>query len=290
MNHNQFSLAALGTHWWIEIFDKIDEKTSAAAFGSCARFITTFENKYSRFKPDSLISILNHKQILLKPDEEFRDLLTYGKNLYLRTNTHFNILTGHIQEARGYDSSYSFTSKNEAVSAGNPIINLSIENDIITLRHGKIDIGGFGKGYLIDELAKMLKDEFSIQYFLINGGGDMYASSQHEQPIEIYLEHPTIPKQFIQKTTLFNQGFAASSPFKRIWQTESGVYSHIIADDSSPKIASFIKAETARDADAFATTALLTTERELSQIASTESFTAAIFYPNDNRFWQANNF
>ncbi len=290
MKPNQFSLTALGTKWWIEIFDEIDVEMSAIAFGNCAHFITDFENNYSRFKSDSLISTLNREGVLQNPSEECRALLTYGKNLYLRTNTHFNLLTGHIQEARGYDADYSFTSKNVDLEVGNPIINLSILPNNITLTQGKVDIGGYGKGYLIDEIAKILQDKFSIKYFIINGGGDMYATSQFNNPIEIYLEHPTEPKHIIQKTTLFNQGFAASSPFKRIWHTEAGTYSHIITDNNLPKIASFIKASTARDADAFATTALIVDEPELYQLSQTEEFDAVRFNPETNKIWQTANF
>jgi FAD:protein FMN transferase len=284
------TIEALGTKWWIEIFDEIDGETCTSAFDSCTRFIFDFEKNYSRFKSDSLISTLNQTGILLNPPEEIRTLLTYGKNLYLRTNTHFNLLTGQIQETHGYDADYSFTSKEVNPIAGNPIINLSIQPDKITLTAGKIDIGGYGKGYLIDEVGKLLKDKFSIKYFLINGGGDIFATSQHDQPIEIHLEHPTKPNHFIKKITLLNQGFAASSPHKRIWETDKGTFSHIITNSKIPELASFVKAESARDADAFATIALLVGEAELLNIAEQENLSVARFSPMNGTLWQTNDF
>ncbi|MCA9362281.1 FAD:protein FMN transferase, partial [Candidatus Kaiserbacteria bacterium] len=226
-----------------------------------------------------------------QPDDACRALLQYGKGLYLRTNTHFNLLTGHILEARGYDATYSFESREpENETPGNPITDLLISEEKIELLHGNVDIGGFGKGYLIDELARILQTEFALKYFLINGGGDMYATSEQEEPIEIYLEHPTKARHFIHRTTLLNQGFAASSPFKRIWQSHEQTYTHIVTNDTAPRVASFIKADSARDADAFATTALMLSEAELQQLAKTESFSVARFTPATNQLWHTKEF
>lgn len=50
-----------------------------------------------------------------------------------------------------------------------------------------IDLGGLGKGWLIDKLSDLLRNE-GYKEFLINGGGDMYVSSTEKQ--ECYIEHP----------------------------------------------------------------------------------------------------
>lgn len=282
----KFSFEALGTRWWIEVFDEISEEKCATIKNSCALFATNFENKYSRFKKDSLISLINQHRTLNQPDKELLELLSYGKNLYLRSNTHFNFLTGHIQEANGYDSTYSFNIKLGPKVISNPITDLIITDNKITLLVGSIDLGGFGKGYLIDKLADFLSTDFSLNYFLINGGGDMYATSQHDNPIEILLEHPTLPGQIIKKTTLYHQGFAASSPYKRIWQTNDGLYSHIITNHEMPEIASYVKAKTACLADAFATTVLLSNEAELGALTKEENLDIITFNPETNQIWQ----
>jgi len=282
---------ALGTQWWVEIFDEKEVKTLEGACGALEGFAAEFETQYSRFKTDSLISTLNRERKLDQPNEECRALLNYGKTLYLRSNTHFNLLTGHILEARGYDATYSFKVKEpEMVTPGNPITDLLISADKIILLQGNVDLGGFGKGYLIDELAKLLREEFSLQYFLINGGGDMFATSNHDTPIEILLEHPTKPKEFIYKTNLLHQGFAASSPFKRSWHSGNKTYTHIVSNTEVTPVASFVKAASARDADAFATTALMLSEAQMSQIAQSESIGIACFNPVTSQLWQTTSF
>ena len=282
---------ALGTKWWITIFGDASKETLEAAFGRLERFTREYEMRYSRFRTDSLISKLNTQRKFEAPDEAFRTLLEFGKGLYLRTNTNFNLLTGNILEARGYNADYTFTPSNpERETAGNPITDLQITLEKITLAHGKVDIGGYGKGYLIDELARILQEEFLLPYFLINGGGDMFVSSNCNKPVEIYLEHPTAPKKYIHTTLLHNQGFAASSPFKRIWKSADQTFTHIITNHTAPKVASFVKASSARDADAFATTALLLHETELVKLAHEEHFSVARFNPETSQLWQTTNF
>jgi thiamine biosynthesis lipoprotein len=249
-----FTYDALGTKWWIELFETIAEERLTIVKDDCEAFATDFEANYSRFKSDSLITRLNTQRTLSKPPTELIEMLRYGKELYLQTDTKFNILTGHIQEAKGYDADYSFVDSDTIPLPGNPITDLNVTADEISLSGiSKVDLGGFGKGYLIDQLAQRLQTKHKVQFFLINGGGDIFATSNKGQPIPIRVEHPTNPKRF-GSTTLLNEAFAASSRYKRKWHTSSGEHNHIIGNS---KTGSFVKAARAVEADAQATIQLL---------------------------------
>ena len=288
----QFTFEAIGTHFWIEIFDDISDEEELRATQSRLELLSSlFNQQYSRFLTDSQISILNQERILHNPSEECCTLLTYGKALYLRSSGTFNLLTGHILEARGYDAAYSFKAAEniDMLKVCNPVTDLEISAEKITLSCGNVDIGGYGKGWLID----MMKDDLlahGITYFLVNGGGDMYATSDHNTPISIYLEHPTKAGQYLVETSLLNQGFAASSPFKRQWVDNGKTYTHIVSDKEVPMIAAFTKASTATEADAFATPCGLLTEAELLTLSETENIAFARFRPETNEFWQTANF
>ena len=276
MSHTLPAINALGTIWWIEIFEDINEERSQAVFNSLRLFITDYENKYSRFLSDSLITKLNTTGILENPDQITIDLLNKGQELFTKTNGLFNFLIGEILENRGYDANYSFTIKETANTKINALEDLVISPDLITLKNGRIDLGGFGKGYLIDLIAKELKDTYKLPYFLINGGGDIYATSENETPIIIYLEHPTEPETYIGTTTLLNQGFAASSPHKRQWVVNDKKYNHIVSGENEIEIdATFIKAKTAYEADAFATTTLMLDPKEIPSFAMKNDFAVA---------------
>ncbi len=287
----QFTFEAIGTNWWIEIFDDITDEDLHTSKSRLEFLCSVFNEQYSRFLPDSQISILNRERVLKNPSEKCRTILKYGKELYLRTHTTFNILIGHILEARGYDANYSFTAQEslESLKVCNPLTDIIISDSEITLNCGNVDIGGYGKGWLIDVLtADLIKH--GIKYFLVNGGGDMYATSDNGNPITIYLEHPTETGKYLIETTLHNQGFAASSPFKRQWNDKNKTYTHIVSEAEFDAIATFVKAETAVKADAFATMALLLPEDKLPTIAETENLAIARFNPATNELWQTQNF
>lgn len=286
-----FTFETIGTTFWVEIFDEVNDKTLEAAKSRLERFSSLFNERYSRFLPESAISVLNRERRLEHPSEECRALLSYGKDLFVRSQGVFNLLTGHILEARGYDATYSFTPKegHDRLPLCNPITDLTITNDVITLTCGHVDLGGYGKGYLVDCLAKELRT-LGINYFLVNGGGDMYGSSNHDEPITIYMEHPLDATKYLIPTTLKDQGFAASSPFKRQWKSGDQTYTHIITEGEVPPLASFAKARNTTDADALATVCLLLPEAELPAIAAREGCAFARFNPETGELWQTTHF
>lgn len=273
------AIEALGTRWWIEIFDEISEAQRAAILDGCALLLTEFEERYSRFRADSLISILNTTRTIDQPDAALIDLLEYGVGLFDRSHGGFNLMIGAKLVASGYDSTYSFVAREHMVVIPSPHDALAITKEKISLHTGQIDIGGFGKGYVIDILANYLHTEHGLSYFLINGGGDMYGTSEFGRPIMIYLEHPTEPNQYIETTTILDQGFAASSPHKRTWTSAGKTYTHIVSSTDAPLTAdaTFIKAATARDADAFATVALLLTPDAFAPITEAAKLGIARF-------------
>lgn len=282
---HQFS--ALGTHWWIELFDQLDEQQRAVIFNDCTLFITQFEAIYSRFKSDSFVSRLNTERVVHDCDDDIITLIRYSKELFSKSNGTFNVLTGDVLEKRGYNASYSFVESTDSGVAGNPITDLIIADTTVSLTAGRLDIGGFGKGYLIDLVAERLKTVHGCTEFLINGGGDLYVTTEHGAPITIHLEHPTEPGISIGSWQIKNQGFAASSPFKRRWKTTTGTTDHIVGTHDD--VASYVIAATAGEADAFATTTLLLSETDCQTLATKNHLRLARFNPATNQLWQVNH-
>jgi len=288
------TINALGTTWWIEIFDEMTPEKMQSVHDGLHLFISAFDKKYSRFNPDSVISTLNASRKLTNPDQETIDLLNYGVMLYHDTNAVFNFLIGEQLVNHGYDALYSFTPKDESVDIPDPTEALMISNKQIILTLGHIDLGGYGKGYLIDLIAARLTDEYAIKEFLINGGGDMYATSELGKPVIIYLEHPTTPGTYIAQTTLFNEGFAASSTNKRRWEHAGHIYNHIVDTTTGKSAANsagiFVKAPQARVADAWSTTLLLSAPDNHIQKLSEQSIKAALFETGNNTLHFYNGF
>jgi thiamine biosynthesis lipoprotein len=280
------TIKGLGTSWWIEVFDELSAENAQIIFDDLSVFISNFDNNYSRFKPESIVSNLNSTRKLLKPTQETIDILNYGLMLYHDTNQVFNFLIGETMEAHGYDAKYSFTPQDSSVTTPDPAEALRISPERIVLSLGHIDIGGYGKGYLIDLIAQRLKDLCQLQYFLINGGGDMFGTSDFGKPITVYLEHPTKGDTYIEQTTLLNEGFAASSTQKRRWESAGKVYTHIVdtktGESSLNSLGIFVKAPTAALADAWATTLLISAPKNHTKVMKAKLIRAAAYDETQN--------
>lgn len=276
--------AALGTAWWVEANLTTTHDHTALATALRAH-LTQFEERYSRFRTDSLISRLNNERSLTAPDTAFQALLTFGQSLFTRTNGTFNFLLGDVLTARGYGARRD-SAMTEAVLSGaavpNPATDLIITPEHVVITNGSVDLGGFGKGYVIDELAEILRIH-GVTEFLINGGGDLYATDNAGEPFTIYLEHPTKANTYLGSITLHHQGFAASSPFKRVWKQGDTEHNHIVG---ATDYATFLTAPTAALADAFATAALLLPEAAITQLAQAEQCSFACYKPATNDLTQ----
>ena len=250
----------LGTIWWFEFFDlqEIDPQVLETRLVDC---ISQFENDYSRFDDDSLLSQLNRNHTMdLSNQREMKDMLNIAREAYRDTQGVFNIAVGDYLEKTGYDQDYSFTS--QAVQDIPDLEEvLSLDQDKVEIQSGvRIDFGGFGKGYLIDRVAQLLRTEFGLEYFLINGGGDMYATSNHGEPIVIGLQDPRTG-DMIGSLPIFNQGFASSSPYLRRWKDQDGIeHDHLVAGHNREKKITYITAPSAVMADIWATSLSLNSQ------------------------------
>lgn len=247
-------IEALGTHWYIELFEDCTDETVLR--NAIIDWLEEYESRYSRFRPNSWLSVLNRDGEFLNPDPQFVELLELSLDYYQKTDGVFNIAVGEKLINAGYDATYSFTdSEQEVVVPKLPDI-LSVTDDKITLSAGRLDLGGIGKGYAIDVLADFLKTEHNLSYFLINGGGDMYATSDNGKPVTIALGHPYDKSLGIGNLELRDAGFAASSPYIRSWTDPKtgNVQNHLLTTE---KLSTYVVSQNAVEADVWATTLCL---------------------------------
>lgn len=282
------SIEALDTHWWIEIFDNISREKAQTTYDGLRFTIKHFDEQYSHFRHKSTISNLNDSGFLLEPDHMTIDLLQYGLNLYHQTNGVFNFLVGETSEKKDYSTPYTFTPNDESVNIPDPTQVLSITQEKILLAHGHVDIGGYGKGYLIDMLAYELKNTYQISEFLINAGGDMYATTKDGQPVKIQLEHPTDSDVVLADTSLCNEGFAASTTSKRHLESIHMAHHHVVdsktGESHNNALGIYIKAPKAAMADAWATTLLISSPANHALTLQKHSVKVATYNEQERKF------
>lgn len=273
MTRDEFSLEALGTHWTILVEDAV---VSSDLRRELTTTIQDFDSTYSRFKPGSFLSQLNQLQTD-KPQTIPRDLqvmLAFGYQLYQATHGLFDPNVTSWEAAYGYDQSYTF-----AAALSDAPVDLPTKGtwELVQgklLKHGavQLDLGAFGKGYLIDLLAQQLQDA-GITHFLIDGGRDFWGSSKADGSAwQIALEHPTDSTAALGVAPLYNQALAASSSFHR----RVGNFHHLLNGQTGQPVAEiasvFVTAKTAMKADGLSTAIFTSTPEIWQELQSTFEF------------------
>ncbi len=252
----------LGTKVWIMVAISEGEKAAAEEAIKAAFFrAKEIEKKYSRFLKDNVLADLNSRLgEWVKVDKETFYLLKFGDDLKKKTGGVFDLSVKGILESWGYDAEYSFK-ENGVGKLGD----IEFSNDEVRLS-AAIELGGIGKGYAVDEMAKFL-EKFS-NYF-INAGGDIFAKGLDEkgEKWKVYFEHPSDPEQVIGFVNVDEggMGLASSSPSKRVWSVaHSGRHAalasnkhHLVnpltKEPADKMLAVYTQAENCSLADAYST-------------------------------------
>lgn len=226
-----------------------------------------FEARFTRFRDDSEVGKINlggdgEYQV----SDELARILRFGLKLSEDSDGAFDPKVATVLVAFGYDKNLEL--KPEARPEPPPG-KIKLSGQRLTLSGGaKLDLGGWGKGYLIDRLYEFLLSQ-KIKYFLIDGGGDFRGTCKADGSAwRIALEHPLDPSLAIGVIKLKNSAFANSGVGKR----KLGRFHHLIDPTSGNPVrnilSSHVAAKTAVVADGLATALLVSPKEMRSHLAA----------------------
>lgn len=270
--HSSFGFAALGTQWEIATGDPLDD----ALRRRILQRIDEFEQAYSRFRDDSLVSRIAaaHGGGRFRFPGDSRVLFDLYDRLHEATGGAVDPLVGRSLELLGYDATYSLTpapaDARQAEAVARPTWSSDVSRDdtaVTTYAPLVIDVGAAGKGHLVDLVSEMLRTAGVTEY-VVDGSGDLRHSGR--SPIRVGLEHPFDPTLVIGVSNLRNAALCASAVNRRAWA--DGLHHVLDARTGNPVrnvVATWVVAEDAATADGLAS-ALFVTEPE--KLAETFSF------------------
>ncbi|MFZ1249341.1 MAG: FAD:protein FMN transferase [Candidatus Saccharimonadales bacterium] len=247
----------LGTKWIIELLGN-ELSFDNGLKETILKIVKEFNDAYTRFNDASLIGQLNTHKKLTSPPPELLSMFAFAHKLHDISEGAFNISVGASLNKLGYGS----TAKAGSVHQ-NFWNETNYNSSQITIpAETSVDLGGFGKGWLIDTLGVLL-EQHGYTHYLINGGGDILVTAQ--QPLELGLEHPYDSSTVIGTTRLTKGALAVSSTIKRQWRVGGKTHHHIIdpitdTSSTSPVVSSYVRGATALIADAVSTIVLLRPE------------------------------
>ncbi len=252
-----YEFDAIGTHWWIEIVSR--QQFSAHLKKTIDNTAEQFNQRYSRFREDSLVSELFRTKRLSNPPAEMVRMLEFAKEMHAVSEGAFDSTVGNTLHRFGYGKRSIARSVNLDHFWDEIVITPA---EIILPEYVMLDFGGFGKGWLIDQLVRDMKLA-GIREFIVNGGGDLYV--QAKEPILFKLEDPYDTTTSIGNIKIQQGALAGSNTLKRTWEDSGKIKHHIIdphQQDSSDTgvVASYVAASSATIADTMATILILRPE------------------------------
>ncbi|OGI22142.1 MAG: hypothetical protein A2808_03920 [Candidatus Moranbacteria bacterium RIFCSPHIGHO2_01_FULL_55_24] len=271
------------TDIYIEIqFRAGQEDAAAAALEESFAMFRDFESRYSRFQKENELWRFNESESCVVSDELF-SLLKQSKDFSQQTRGLFNPALLPALEKEGYLGAYAEERQGEWRPEQLDALALNQSDNTITKpKTMKIDLGGIGKGFVVDKVARFLATRF--ENFLVDAGGDIFAAGRNmldDQNWGIDVEDPHDSRHTLAMLLLSGKGVATSGSNRRRWEKEGEPKHHLIHPESGKSFPSDLAtatviAEDATSADVFAKTLFLLGKNEALAFAEEKSLSAIL--------------
>jgi thiamine biosynthesis lipoprotein len=214
------------------LLDTADLREARALGRAAAREAWRIEAKFSRYRPESIVSVINRSQRTpVAVDAETAALIDYAAQCHALSGGRFDITSGVLRRCWKFDGSDRLPQP-AAVAELLPLIGfekIRWEAPLITLRTGmEIDFGGIGKEYAVDRVLGIVAARFAGAA-LVNFGGDLAANrAPAAGPWQVGVERPDTEREARLLLELKSGGLATSGDTHRFLLRDGMRYSHIL--------------------------------------------------------------
>lgn len=190
------------------------------------------ETKYSRYRPESIVSAINGsrgKSVVV--DAETAALIDYAARCHALSAGGFDITSGVLRRCWTFDGSDHVPAPDD-VARLLPLVGfdkVEWQSPRITLPAGmELDFGGFGKEYAVDRVLAIAAGRFPGA-ILVNFGGDLAANhAPSSAPWQVGVERPDTDREARLLLELTRGGLATSGDTRRFLLRDGVRYSHIL--------------------------------------------------------------
>lgn len=211
-----------------------DEAAALALAQHAIDEVRRIETKYSRYRPDSVLSCINAAAggDWVDHDAETGALLDYAESLFAASDGLFDISSGVLRRAWNFTDAVLPTEAELAALL--PLVGWRrIERTGMRIRLPErgmeIDFGGFGKEYAADRAASVLK-AYDVRHGYVNLGGDMHIVGPQPDghPWQIGIQDPRRQDACIATIPVMRGGLATSGDYERYFERDGRRYCHIL--------------------------------------------------------------
>ena len=228
------SFKAMGSPCQIKLYARTRARVEHLA-GRIMAEVERLEARYSRYRPDSLLSRINRIAAAggqLEVDEETVGLLNYVETCYRESGGLFDITSGVLRQVwRFHEGRLPDAAGIEAVLGRVGWHRLRWRPPVLAFPEPglELDFGGAVKEYAVDRVAALCW-EAELRHGLINLGGDIKIIGPHPDgsPWAIGIQHPRQPGRFIETLQLQQGALASSGDYERCIEVDGVRYGHVL--------------------------------------------------------------
>lgn len=226
MKKFEFNFKALWTHCLIIIINENNNWLNKI-INNCYEKIISFENEFSRFRQDSVLSKLN-KEKKLQVSDDFLTLINYSREIFDLTNWYFNPLI----DLRKIWYSHTFEDKNfEKIQLNEDLSFKDIKNYWNFLEiweNMNLDFWSIAKWYLAEKISKYLTEKW-YKNNLVNMWWDIYASWKNLdwEDWNISIQSPFWDENLKKILKISNKSISTSWIYLRNWEISWEKFHHI---------------------------------------------------------------
>ncbi len=196
--------------------------------------VARIEYKYSRYRPESIISRVNAAAggDFVACDEETSSLFNYADTLYENSDGLFDMTSGVLRHAWDFSKALlpepaklsgllALVGWNRVERQGNAIR--------LPLAGMEIDFGGVGKEYAADRAAAVVADQ-GVKHGYVNLAGDirLVGPKPDGTPWIIGIQDPRHKELMIASIPLHCGALATSGDYERFFEVDGNRYCHIL--------------------------------------------------------------
>jgi len=274
---HEWSFQAIGTSWWIGIYQQVSADKRIQLQQQIAERIEQFDRTYSRFRSDSLVTQIARSAGSYPLPTDAQKLFNLYRELYKISGGLVTPLIGQVLSDAGYDAGYSLEPhKLTTPPAWDDVLHLQ-DTILTTSQPVLLDFGAAGKGYLVDIISDLLK-QAAVTQFCVDASGDMYVNALAE-PLRIGLEHPADAAQVIGVAKVQQGALCGSAGNRRAWAGYHHIMNPHTLQPAKTIKAAWVAAENTMLADGL-TTALFFVQH--SELHAAFAFAHCVVYDDNS--------
>lgn len=232
------SADAMGTTFGVTVYGT-DRDRMTSAVEAAFEEVNRLERLLSNYRPDSEWSKVNRKAAEgpVKVSAELYSLLERCLEVSRASEGAFDISVGPLMKVWGfYRGTGRLPAKGEIAAAlaktGYKHVMLDPKEQTVRFtREGvELDPGGIGKGYAVDKMVEVLKENGITSALITAGGSSIYGLGTPNNDVgwEVKIRDPKHPDRTVEQVYLRNQSMSTSGSYEKFFEAEGKVYSHIM--------------------------------------------------------------